>query len=190
MDLALQGCLRLEHHHVPGQLKRRRRRYVRIVMGTAVLYFVLILALVFVPLFVLALAVPTLADQVWFDAAYIGLSIGVWVVVALAFAILIGRPLQRRLSGKMELVAYYESDDLRYLGLGHLQHLGQRKSTFDYVRRAWKGRELRDKLKGQLLAQGCLIEQERPASPLLRDVATAFPRPLSSCGPLTNTALA
>ncbi|MGZ3598689.1 MAG: hypothetical protein ACXWQR_11040 [Ktedonobacterales bacterium] len=85
--------------------------------------------------------------------------------------VLVGRPLNRWLSGKMELVEFYDPDALRYLTIQHVQRLGQKKPTFDYVRYAFKGselRELRDKLKQQLVAQGCLVEQERPANLLLR----------------------
>jgi hypothetical protein len=133
MDLVLQGCLRLEQPYVAGRLKRRRSGYRRIVGSLAVLLIVLLLALFFVPMFVLAPAFPTLDDQAWFAAAYVGLSIGIWIVLLLAFAVLVGRPFQRWLSGKMELVACFELDDLHHVALRRLQHLGQSRPTFDYV---------------------------------------------------------
>ena len=171
MDLVLHERLRLEQPYVLGRLKKRRRSYRRIIKGIAVLWLILMLALFFVPIFVFASSFPALADNMWASAAYVGIYFGVVMISTVLLALLVGRPLHRRLSGKMELVELYDPDDLRHVTIQHVQRLGQKKPTFDYVRYAFTGRELRElreKLKQQLIAQGWVVEQKQPESLLLR----------------------
>ncbi len=171
MDLVLHDRLRLEQPYVVGRLKGRRRSYRRIMKGVAPTVLVLLLALFFVPMFVFASSFRAQADNSWASAAYVGIYFVVVVIVMLLFFVLVGRPLNRWMSGKMELVDLYDADDLRQLTIQHVQRLGQKKPTFDYVRYSFRGRalrELREKLTQQLVAQGCLVEQAQPADRLRR----------------------
>ncbi len=181
MDLVLHDRLRLEQPYALGRLKRRRRSYRRIMRGVAILVLVLLLALFFVPFFVFASSFPALfqalSDQMWAAAAYIGVYFVVVVIVGLLLFPLVGRPLNRWMSGKMELVDLYDADDLRQLAIQHMQRLGKKKPTLDYVRYSFTGRELRElreKLKQQLVAQGCLVEQARPADRLRRALTDGY----------------
>lgn len=171
MDLVIHDRLRLEQPYVLGRLKRRRGSYGVIATGVVIFTLVVMLALFFVPIFVFASSFPALSEQMWAAAAYVGIYYGIWAVMLVLLFVFVGRPLNRWLSGKMELVEPYDADDLRQLAIQHVQRLGQKRPTFDYVRYAFKGREqreLREKYKQQLVAQGCLVEQVRPADLLLR----------------------